>query len=136
MKKYILIVLLFSSLFLISACGITEKLNGGEGNKSAEKKEWPNNSNTKGVPVPEFKKINLVFDEGGVTNITYGDVSKSDSDEYLEKLKENGFTDDVSTSSAGGNLYYGAKNKKTGIHLSYNRSPDGTVSISFDDIGK
>lgn len=142
-KKIISIILSVCILTVVlSGCvfssdSVLGKLKGNKESASVESsqtetaKSWPNNDNTKDMPIPDFGNISAVLDVGDATNIVYSGVSEEQSTAYLEQLKSFGFDQEVVDSINSLNVYYSAK-KDDGRKLTFDYNLSGIMSVSIN----
>lgn len=146
MKKYLsaLAILLVISL---AACSNQKNLSTPAGNESNSQSNsittldegvWPDNEYTEGLPVPPGTVHWAILDtEHKICSVNLTGVGESDFNEYIEVLKQSGFSmiENVSEEIKGedyvsiGTLF---SNGEKGISISY--IPDGlSIYISFEN---
>ncbi len=146
MKKYISVfaIMLIISLAACSNQNILSTSTGNESNTQSnsvitlDEGVWPANEYTEGLPVPPGTVAWATLDtEHGNCSVNLTDISETDYNEYIEVLKQGGFSivEDVSEEIEGqdyvsiGTLL---SNEEKWIAISY--IPDSfTIYISFDN---
>ena len=146
MKKYISVfaIMLIISLAACSNQNILSTSTGNESNTQSnsvitlDEGVWPANEYTEGLPVPPGTVAWATLDtEHGNCSVNLTDISETDYNEYIEVLKQGGFSivEDVSEEIEGqdyvsiGTLL---SNEEKWIAICY--IPDSfTIYISFDN---
>lgn len=96
---------------------------------------WPDSRLLSGVPKPQFDyHISQSFDEDGEVGILFDNVTPEQAAEYLQTLKDAGYTITESSSEVDGSVSYVALREDSKRHMAYTYEKDEKrMSVFFDE---
>ena len=137
MKKsfFLVLVVLIACMLSLSACGLSGgnndvniKTDDGE-IVAGDNVKWPE-SGIGNLQKPNAEITGVIKDNTtGSYTIVFSDMSKSSADEYLAKLKEQGYSPAMEVTDTDGILFTGMNASGVGVSFTYTESAEeGTIT--------